>query len=109
MSIRPKHTLSAVATWAREWQQLHSTATNRTLGRCLHGWADLAVARTPRQAVATLHRTHSGLLRHSADTIAEATRLWRRQSAELLGVHADGAAPTARSGPRAAHSRHPAA
>jgi len=108
MSIRPKHTLSTAAKWAREWQRLHATATNRALGRCLHGWADLAVARTPRQAVATLHRTHTGLLRHSADTIAEASRLWRRQSAELLGVHADGAAPAATSGPRAAH-RPPAA
>ena len=109
MSIRPKHTLSAAARWAQEWQQLHATAMNRGLGRCLHGWADLAVARTPRQAVATLHRTHTGLLRHSADTIAEATRLWRRQSAELLGVRADGSAPTARSGTRAAHRRHSAA
>jgi hypothetical protein len=82
---------------------------NRALGRCLHGGADLAVARTPRQAVATLHRTHTGLLRHSTDTIVEATRLWRRQSAELCGVRADGSAPTAKSGPRAAHRRHAAA
>ena len=109
MSIRPKHTLSTAARWVREWQRLHATATNRALGRCLHAWADLAVARTPRQSVATLHRTHTGLLRHSADTIAEATRLWRRQSAELLGVHADGSAPAAKPGTRAAHRRHSAA
>jgi len=108
MSIRPKHSLSTATRWAREWQQLHSIAAKRALGRCLHGWADLAVARTPRQAVATLHRTHTGLLRHSADTIAEATRLWRRQSAELLGVRADGSEPTAQPGTRAAHRRHSA-
>jgi hypothetical protein len=54
------------------------------MARYLHGCAHLVMARTPRQAVAELHKAQTGLLIHSADTIAKATRLWHKQHAELL-------------------------
>jgi hypothetical protein len=64
------------------------------MGHYLRGCADLAMACTPQQALAALERTQTGLAKHSADTIAEATRLWRKQNTELLVV-------------RAAHARTP--
>jgi hypothetical protein len=46
------------------------------------------MARTPQQALAALHKTRAGLLRHSAAAFAEAARLWRKQSTELLVMRA---------------------
>ncbi len=84
MSIGPGQPISAAVRWAQEWQRLSLTATNRAMRSYLHGCADLAMARTPQQALVALHKTQTGLLKHSADTIAEATRLLLRQNAELL-------------------------
>jgi len=84
MRIGPGQHISAAVRWAQEWQRLSLTATNQTVGHYLHGCANLAMARTPQQALAELHKTRAGLLRHWADTIAEATRLWRKQNIEPL-------------------------
>jgi hypothetical protein len=62
----------------RQLQRLTLTATNQVLGLYLRGYADLVMARTPRQALAALHKTQTDLLRHSVDTIAEAAKLWRK-------------------------------
>jgi hypothetical protein len=63
---------------AQEWQRLSLAATNQALGHYLRGCTDLVMARTPKQALAALHKTQTDLLRHSADTIAEAAKLWRK-------------------------------
>ncbi len=94
MSIGPGQPISAAVRWAQELQRLGLTATSQAMGHYLHGCANLAMARTPQQALAALHDTQTGLLRHSADTIAEATRLWRKQNTEPLVM-------------RAAHARTP--
>ena len=86
MSIKAGLPLSSAVSWAREWQRLNLPAANEAMRRYLHGCANLAMARTPRQALAELHKTQTGLLRHAADTIAKATSLWREQNAELLGI-----------------------
>ena len=64
------------------------TAANEAMGHYLHGCAHLIMARTPREALAQLHKAQTGLLRHSADTIAKAARLWHKQSAELIVIPA---------------------
>jgi len=84
MRIGPGQHICAVVRWALEWQRLSLTATNQTMGHYLHGCANLTMARTPQQALAELHKTRIGLFRHSADTIAEATRVWRQQNIEPL-------------------------
>lgn len=84
MSLEVGQPVSVAVRWAQEWQRLTLTATRQALGRYLHGCAKLAMARTHQQALAELHKTQTGLLGHSADTFAEATRLWLRQNAELL-------------------------
>jgi hypothetical protein len=49
------------------------------MGHYLHGCANVAMAPTPQQALVALYKTQAGLLRHSANTMAEAARLWRKQ------------------------------
>jgi hypothetical protein len=63
-------------------------AINQALGHYLHGCANVAMTRTPQQALAALHKTQTGLRRHSADTFARAARLWRQQNAELFVMRA---------------------
>jgi hypothetical protein len=82
MSAERLQSLSARLWWAQEWQRLTLTATNQAMGHYLHGCANLAMARSPQHWLAELHKTQMDLLRHSAKTIAEATRLWRDQNAE---------------------------
>lgn len=94
MSIGRGQFPSAAFRWAQEWQRLSLTATNQAMGRYLHGYADLAMARTPQQASAALHKTQTGLLKHSVTMFADATRLLHRQNTELLVM-------------RAAHARTP--
>lgn len=65
----------------QEWQQLCWTAINQAIGQYLYGCADLAMARTPLDALAALHDTQTVLLKHLADTVAEAIRLLRKQNA----------------------------
>ena len=74
----PHHPISDAARWAQQLQRLNSTAANQAIGHCLRGCANLAMARTPKQALAALHKTQTDLLRHSADTIAEAAKVWRK-------------------------------
>jgi hypothetical protein len=100
MSIGPGQSLSAAVRWAREWQRLNLTAANEAMGHYLHGCANLAMARTPRQALAELHKAQTGLVRHSAGTIAQATRLWHKQNAELLVMPAAHARTPRRSAPK---------
>ena len=83
MSIGPAPAISA-ARWAEEWERLSLTATSGAMGCYLHGCANFAMARTPQHALAELHKTQTELLRHSVDTIVEATNLWRKQNAELI-------------------------
>ena len=64
------------------------TATNKAMGHYLRGCANVAMARTPQQALAALQKTQTYLLRHSADTIAEAAKLWRDQNTELFVIRA---------------------
>ena len=84
MSVGPCPPISVPVRWAQEWQRLTLAATNRALGRYLHGCAHVVMAHTPQQALAAQHKMHAGLLGHAVDTIAEATELWRKQNAELL-------------------------
>lgn len=98
MSIGPGQSLSAAVRWAQEWQRLRLTATKKAMGQYLHDCAKLAMARTPQQALAALHETQSDLLRHSAGTIAGATRLWRKQNTELI-VMRDAHVPTPKRAP----------
>ena len=79
MSIGPGHRISATVGWTQEWQRLSLIATKRAMGSYLHGCANFAMARTPQQALVELYKTQTCLLRHSANTIAEAARLWRKQ------------------------------
>jgi hypothetical protein len=78
MSIVPEQPIFAAVRWAQEWQRLSLTATNQALGLYLRGCADIVMARTPMQAVAAMHKTQTDLLRHSAHTIAETAKLWRK-------------------------------
>lgn len=75
--------------WAQEWPRLSWTTINQAMGHCLHGCANLAMTHTPQQALAALHKTQTVLLRHSAETFAEATRLWRKQNTALLVMRAE--------------------
>ena len=84
MHIVPDTPKSDHVRWAQQLQRLRLTATNQALGLYLRGYADLVMARTPQQALASLHKTQTDLLRHSAHTIAEAAKLWRKQNTELL-------------------------
>jgi hypothetical protein len=84
MHIVPDTPKSDTVRWAQQLQRLRLTATNQALGLYLRGCADLVMARTPQQALASLHKTQTDLLRHSAHTIAEAAKLWRKQNTELL-------------------------
>ena len=88
MTIGSNQPISAAAGWVQEWQRLGWGATNRVMGHYFQGCAHLAMTHTPPQAMAALHAIQAGLLRHAADTLAEATRLWRKQCT------AHGRAPT---------------
>jgi hypothetical protein len=59
------------------------------MGRYLHGCANVAMARTPQQALAALHKTQTSLLRDSADTVAQVTWLWRKQNTELFVIRVE--------------------
>jgi hypothetical protein len=79
MSIGPGQPISPAVGWAQDWQRLSWTAINQAMGHYLSGCANVAMARTPQQALAALHKTQTSLLRHSADTVAQITRLWRKK------------------------------
>jgi len=74
--------VTAAVSWSQEWQRLSWTAINQAMGQYLHGCANLAMARTSQQVLAALYKTQTDLLAHSADTIAETTRLWCKQNTE---------------------------
>ena len=74
-------------------------AINQAMGHYLNGCADVAMTRTPRQVLTALRKAQTGLLSHSADTLAEVTRLWRKQNAELFVMRAE-PAPTPGNGRR---------
>jgi hypothetical protein len=73
------HSTSAAVRWLQEWQRLTWTATNQAIGHYLNGCANIALARTPQQALAALHKTHARLLVHSAQILANGVGLWRGQ------------------------------
>jgi len=75
----------------QEWQRLGWNATSQAMGHYFQGCASLAMTRTPRQALAALHAIQTGLLRHAADTLAEATRLARKQYASHARVPTEAA------------------
>ena len=78
MSIGSGQPGSAAVKWTQQLQRFSLTATNQAMGHYLRGCANVAMARTPQQALAALHKTQTDLLRHSADTVAEAVKLWRK-------------------------------
>jgi len=82
MSIGPGRPIDAAIRCTHEWERLSWTAMNQAMGHYLRGCANVAMARTPQQALAAVHETQTALLRHSAETFAEAARLWRKQSTE---------------------------
>ena len=84
MGIGPGRSTSAPIRWAKEWRRLSRSAINQTIGHCLRGCANVAMARTPLQAVMALHETQTRLLRHSIHVFAESTRLWREHNTDLL-------------------------
>ena len=84
MRIDPGQPIFAAVEWAQEWQRLSSTTINQAMAHCLHGSADVAMARTPQQALAALHRTQARLLAHSADAFAQVIGLWRKQNTPRL-------------------------
>lgn len=88
MGTAPGQPISAAVRWTQEWQRLSWASINQAMGHYLHGCADLAMTRTPQLALAALHQTHSGLLRHSTGAMAEAISLWQRQKTELLVLQA---------------------
>ena len=73
----------------QEWQRLSWAAINQAMGYYLHGCANIALARSPRQAWLALRKTQTGLLGHSARTIVDAMKLWRKQNRELLVMRAE--------------------
>jgi hypothetical protein len=88
MSIATGQPVSAPVRLAQEWQRLSWTAINQAMGHYLHGCANIAMARTPMQAIMALQKTQTALLRHSVHVFAEATRLWRKQNTDLLVMRA---------------------
>ena len=90
MRTPPDQSFSPAVSWSQEWQRLSWTATTEAMGHYFHDYANLALARTPQQALSALHKVQAGLLRHSAESFAEATRLWRKQNSELLVLRALG-------------------
>jgi hypothetical protein len=89
MSIGPGQPISPAVGWAQEWQRLSWTVINQAMGHYLHGCANVAMARTPQQALAALHKTQTSLLRDSADTVAQVTWLWRKQNTELFVIRVE--------------------
>jgi hypothetical protein len=92
MSIGPGQPTSAAVVWAQQWQRLSWTAINQAMGHYLRGCANVAMTRTPQQALATLHETQTVLLKHSMETFSEAARLWRKQNTEHARTHQQPAA-----------------
>jgi hypothetical protein len=78
MSVVRDQPASAALKWTQQLQRFSLTATNQAMGHYLRGCTNLVMARTPQQALAALRKTQTDLLRHSADTIAEAAKLWRK-------------------------------
>jgi len=76
MSIESDQLLSDAVQCAQQLQRLNVIAVHQAMGHYLRGCANLAMARTPEQAMAALHKTQTDLLGHSARTIAEAAKLW---------------------------------
>jgi hypothetical protein len=75
MSIESDQFLSDAVRRAQQLQRLNVIAVNQAMGHYLRGCANLAMARTPEQAMAALHKTQTDLLGHSVRTIAEAAKL----------------------------------
>ena len=78
MGIGPGHT-SVSVTWAQEWQRLSRTAIDQAMRHYLRGCANVAMARTPWQALMALQETQISLLRYSVHVFDESTSLWRKQ------------------------------
>lgn len=78
MSIGSGKPISPALGWVQEWQRLCRTALNRSMGHYLQGCADVAMTRTPHQALAALQKMQAGLIRHAVDTTIHVTGSWRR-------------------------------
>ena len=48
------------------------------MGHYLQGCADVAMTRTPHQALAALQKMQAGLIRHAVDTTIHVTGFWRK-------------------------------
>jgi hypothetical protein len=93
MKSGPGQPISAAVRRAQEWQRLGWIIISRVMGHYLHGCASVAMAHTPQQALAALHKTQTGLFTHSAHALALANLLWRKQNTELLISRAEHAQP----------------
>jgi hypothetical protein len=82
MSTGPGLPIPSAVRWAQEWQRLNWIAIHGAIGHYLHGCANAAMTRTPLEALAMLHETQAVLIGHSADALAQACELWRRQNRE---------------------------
>jgi hypothetical protein len=71
------------------------TAINQAMEHYLRGCANIAMARTPQQALVALRKTQTSLLGHSGDTFAQVAMLWRKQNTDLFAIRAE-RAPTPR-------------
>ena len=74
--------IPAGARWAHEWQRLSRSAIDQGMGHYLRGCAEVAMAHSLPEAWVALREAQNAMIRHSADTFAEAIELWRKQSGE---------------------------
>jgi hypothetical protein len=65
----------------QEWQQLRRAAIRQAMGHYLSGCADLAMARTPLEALVALREVQTALLRLSAESIGGVAGLLRSPAA----------------------------
>jgi hypothetical protein len=54
------------------------------MGHYLQGCANVAMARTPLQAIMALQIAQMSLFKHSVHVFAEFTRLWHERNTDLL-------------------------
>lgn len=100
MSTGPDLPISCTVRWAQEWHQLSWISISRAMAHHLEGCANVAMARTPLEALAALHETQAVLIRHSAGVFVHAAKLWRKQSSKRVRTRSERSAPHGR--PRSA-------
>jgi hypothetical protein len=72
MSTGPNPPISRAIRSAQDWERLSSIAIDRAIALYLHGCAEVAMARTPMEALAALLETQAAVLRHFAEVLRQA-------------------------------------